>query len=406
MDLVNIDLWSSTSFDNGHPHEQYRWLRVHDPVHWHEEPGGRGFWAVMRYRDVKAVGHDPEVFSSRSGMLMQDFPEGALEGSHQMIFMDPPLHTRYRLLVNKGFTPRGAQRLEPRIQRLARRIVDEVIERGECDFVPDVAGKLPSYFIADLLGFPLEDGVRLYEATEKIHSAPDAVSDEDRAEAGAELGAYATRVWDDKHEHPGDDLATQLIQAEIDGDRLSQEDFLQFFALLVNAGGDTTRNLVGGGMLALFEHPDERLRLQSSLEEQLPAAVEEMLRWVSPVVYMRRTAMCDTELGGKRIKAGDKVIMYYGSANRDEEVFADPDRFDVGRASNEHAAFGGGGPHFCLGAHVARMEIQAIFREVLTRMPDVQQAGDAQWLASNFVSGPTHLPVQFSPGPPRGDATS
>nr|MDT0664151.1 cytochrome P450 [Micromonospora sp. DSM 115978] len=201
-----------------------------------------------------------------------------------------------------------------------------------------------------------------------------------------------------------DDLASKLLAAEVEGHRLDEMDFNLFFMLLVDAGGDTTRQLVGGGMQALFDHPDERRKLQENLDERLPGAVEEMLRYVSPVVYMRRTATTDTELRGRRISAGDKVVVYYGAANRDEEVFKEPQRFDISRTPNEHIAFGGGGPHFCLGSHLARVEIIALLREILTRMPDVEPAGPTTWLASTFISGPKQMPVRFRPGPVRVNA--
>jgi cytochrome P450 len=209
---------------------------------------------------------------------------------------------------------------------------------------------------------------------------------------------YARQVAEDKRREPADDLASRILAAEVDGERLDDIDFNLFFLLLIDAGGDTTRNLVGGGLVALFEHPDERRRLQDDLDGMLPNAVDEMLRWVSPVIYMRRTATQDCELAGAAIATGDKVVMYYGSANRDERAFTEPDRFDIGRTPNEHIAFGGGGPHFCLGSHIARVEIEALLRELLTRLPDLAPAGTAEWLPSNFISGPKHLPVTFTAG--------
>jgi cytochrome P450 len=275
-----------------------------------------------------------------------------------------------------------------------------VIERGECDLVSDVAGKLPSYLIADLMGIPMEDGLKLYEWTELIHSDTATVGREAQAQATANMLTYAAGVAAQKRAHPGDDLATTIIQSEIDGDRLSDMEFVWFFLLLINAGGDTTRNLVAGGMEALFANPAERARLQSNIEGLMTPAVEELLRFVSPVVYMRRTATVDTELGGKQIRAGDKVVMYYGSANRDEAHFANPDRLDVGRTPNDHLAFGGGGPHFCIGAHIARIEIAAMLRQILTRLPDIEPAGIAERVPSIFIAGPKTLPVRFTPGRP------
>ena len=320
MTAPAIDLLSAASFAQGQPHDQFRWLRRHDPVYWHPEPHGRGFWAVTRYHDVRAVGRDPKTYSSfAGGIMIGDSDEASLAAArNMMLMMDPPQHTRYRMLVSQQFKPRTAQAWRPRIEELARKIIDRVITRGECDLVSDIAGELPSYVIADLMGVPLEDGRHLYELTEKMHASDEAVTVQERAIASMEMLNYAMGVADDKRKHPGSDLATQLLNAEIDGDRLTPAEYSLFFMLLINAGGDTTRNLLAGGMLALFDNPSQRRRLQDNLEALLPAAVEEMLRYISPVIYMRRTATCDTELGSKEIRAGDKVVMYYGAANRDE----------------------------------------------------------------------------------------
>jgi cytochrome P450 len=394
----SIDLLSPASFAHGQPHDQFAWLRANDPVHRHQEPDGPGFWAVTRYHDVRAVGRDTATFSSTPTIMIPD-EAGTLDvGDHgMMLTMDPPRHTAYRRLASPDFIPRAARTLRPRIEELARMIVDGVAARGECDLVEDVAGLMPSYVIAEMLGIPHQDGVELYKLTEAIHAAPESLP------SGAGMGAvlqmfnYAHQVYEEKRANPGDDLSSRLIAGEIDGQPLDGIDFNLFFLLLVDAGGDTTRNLVAGGMQALFDHPDERRRLQGDLDGLLPTAIEEMLRWVSPVIYMRRTATRDTELGGRSVAAGDKVVMYYGAANRDEAAFDDPDRFDVGRRPNEHVAFGGGGAHFCLGAHIARIEIEAMLGEVLRRLPDIAPTGPAEWLPSNFISGPKHLPVRFTP---------
>ena len=391
-----IDLWSSSSFAAGHPREQYRWLRRNDPVHWHEEPGGRGFWAITKHEDVRAISRDSATFSNSPTIMMQDVPAGSGgAGGNMMIMIDPPAHTRYRNLVKSGFTPHAIEPRRERIQALAKQIVDEVIERGECDFVTDIAGKLPSYVIADLVGIPLEDGVMFYDWTEIIHSAPDAVPPAVRAETLQKMVLYSAQVAQQKQANPADDLSTHLLNSVVDGDRLTIPDFISFFILLMDAGGDTTRNLVGGGMELLLQHPDQRDRLLADLDGMLPNAVEEMLRYVSPVVYMRRTLTKDTDIRGRTLKEGDKLLMYYGAANADEDVFDGGDSFDITRDCTEHVAFGSGGAHFCLGANIARMEIIAMFREVLTRMRDIERGGETQWLASNFISGPTHLPIRF-----------
>jgi cytochrome P450 len=399
-----IDLLDLRHYEaQGQPHDMFRWLRRHDPVHRHVEPNGPGFWAVTRYRDVEAVSRDPATYSSAlGGIMIADGSAEELAGARNMMLcMDPPRHVRYRRLVRAAFTPTSAERLKPQIAELSTRIVDEVIERGECDFVGDVAGELPSYVIAALMGIPLEDGRRLYLLTEKMHSDPSVVSPEEQRAASSEMLGYAREIAARKRERHEDDLASALVDAEVEGERLSDEEFDWFFLLLVNAGGDTTRNLVAGGLEVLFRNPAELRRLRGDHDRLLPSGVEEMLRYCSPVVHMRRTATRDAELHGRKIAAGDKVVMFYGSANRDEEVFPNADLFDVARAPNEHVAFGAGGPHFCLGAHIARVEAQAIFREVLTRMPDIEPAGAVERLASIFIAGPRRMPVRFSPGPRR-----
>ncbi len=263
----------------------------------------------------------------------------------------------------------------------------------------DVAGRLPSGLIAELMGIARSDGERLYELTEIMHTTDDAVAPpEVKLAAISEMLGFAAEVAERKRSEPGDDIASTLVQAEVDGDRLTDGEFQWFFLLLVNAGGDTTRNLLASGIQLLFDHPDERARLMADLDGLLPTAIEEMLRYTSPVVNFRRTALEDTVLRDQPIAAGDKLMVFYGSANRDEDVFVDPDRFDVGRAPNPHMAFGGGGPHLCLGLHVARIEIAAMLRELLTRMPDLAPAGAPEHLASNFIAGVRTMPVSFTPG--------
>jgi cytochrome P450 len=312
-----------------------------------------------------------------------------------MLTMDPPRHTHYRKLVSPPFLRSAASRMRPGIERLAAEIVDGVADREEFDPVEDVAGLLPSYVIAEMLGIPRQDGVELYRLTETLHADPASQPEGAGLAAAVEMFSYANGVWNEKRAHPGDDLASALVTAEVDGQRLDEIDFNLFFLLLIDAGGDTTRNLVAGGMDALFEHPGERERLTADLG-LLPTAIEEMLRWTSPVIYMRRTATADTELGGRQIKAGQKVVMYYGAANRDPRAFDQPDRVDVARMPNDHLAFGGGGPHFCLGSQVARVEADAMFRQLLTRLPDLHKTGDTVWLPSTFISGPKHIRVRRS----------
>ncbi|MFV0309271.1 MAG: cytochrome P450 [Desertimonas sp.] len=395
-----IDLISPEAFTNGHPWDQYAWLRANDPVHRHADPGGGWFWAITKYDDIRTVSRQPKRFSSYAkGVMIGDPDEASLAPARQMMLtMDPPQHDRFKLLVSRGFTPKQAVLLQDRIDELSREIVDDVAGRGECDLVHDIAGRLPSGLIAELMGIPRADGERLYELTEIMHTTDPAVADDAaRLAATGEMLGYARQVAETKRRQPGDDIATSLVQAEVDGERLTDDEFQWFFLLLVNAGGDTTRNLVAAGMQLLFDHPDERARLVADLDGLMPSAVEEMLRYSSPVAHFQRTVTEDTELRGVPLAAGDRVVVFYGSANRDEEVFEEPNRFDIGRSPNPHQAFGGGGPHLCLGMHVARIEIASMFRELLTRLPDIAPSGPPELLASSFIAGIRTMPVTFTP---------
>ena len=386
------------SYADGPPHALFRRLRAEDPVHWQAEPDGPGFWGVTKYADVVQVSRDPTTFSSfAGGTMIADAPPPQLAILRLMMLnMDPPQHTKLRMLINKGFTPSAVARLHARIEGLARSIVDAVVPRGACDFVADVAGELPSYVIAELVGIPLDDGRQLYRLTERMHTTAQTHTDHADIEAAiVEMMSYSHALREAKRARPGGDIASALLAADVDGERLSDVEFDMFFMLLINAGGDTTRNLVAGGMLALIEHPGEWALLRAD-PGLLPCAIEEMLRWVTPVVHFRRTATRDTELRDRRIAAGDKVVVFYSSANRDEDVFAAPDRFDVARTPNEHVAFGGGGAHFCLGANLARLEIRALFEQVLTRLPTLRLAGPVERLRSNFINGPRRMPVEFT----------
>lgn len=401
--MTDIDLLAVASYEGSQPHDQFAWLRDNAPVYRHSEPNGPGFWAVTRHEDVKLVGRSHEQFSSQPTIMIPDAEAGTgLTGDHTMMLMaDPPLHTRMRRLVSREFTPRAAAALTPRVGELATQIVDAVIERGECDLVTDLAGEMPSFVIADVLGIPLDEGRQLYHLTEALHSSEEAVSSDERQAAAMQMFAHSQRVWAEKRAEPADDLASLLAHGEVAGEPVDEIDFFLWFMLLVDAGGDTTRNLVGAGFQALFEHPAELDRLRRNVVEDdgslMPTAIEELLRWTSPVIYMRRTATMDTELAGQRIDEGDKVVMYYGAANRDPAVFVEPERLDLGRSPNPHVAFGGGGPHFCLGAHLARVEIAALLREMLTRLNGLEPTAEPEWMPSNFIYGPTHMPVRFTP---------
>lgn len=397
---MQIDLLSPESFASGQPHDQFAWLREHVPAYFHAEPGGPGFWAITRYADVWRVDRDFETFSSEPTIMIRDpgpGEAGNLGADKMMLMMDPPEHTAFRKLIRSEFTLPSARLREARIRELARQIVDQVIERGACDFVAEVAGEMPSYVIAELLGMPLDDGRELYKLTEIIHTAPEAQAPGAGAEAVARMFAYGSGLMAEKRARPGEDLASKLLAAEVDGRRLTDPEFLLFFLLLVDAGGDTTRNLLSAGLLALMEHPDQLAWLMSDLDGRLATAREELLRWTSPVIYMRRTARKDAEIAGQKIAAGDKVVMYFGSANRDPGSFERPDVLDLSRDPNPQIAFGTG-PHGCLGQHIARIEIDAMLREVLSRMTAFELADAPEWLPSNFISGPRAMPLRYRPG--------
>ncbi len=393
---MKIDLFDPQSYAAGHPHAQYDWLRANDPIHFQAEANGPGYWAVTRYQDVYDVDRNFQAFSSEPTIMIPDGPEGVggFGPYKMMLMMDPPQHTAFRKLIRQEFTVPTAADKKPRMQQLAQQIVDEVIERGSCDFVTQIAGEMPSYVIAELMGMPLDDGRELYKLTEAIHSAPGATPGLDGGTAVMKMFEYGRILIEEKRARPKDDLATKLLQAEVDGKKLDDIEFLLFFLLLIDAGGDTTRNLLSAGMLAMHENPDQLKWLMEDLPGRLPSAREELLRWTSPVIYMRRRATRDTELAGQKIKEGDKVVMYFGAANRDAAKFESPDKLDLARKPNEHIAFGTG-PHGCLGQHIARIEIDAMLTEVLTRMQDFKLAAPPAWLLSNFISGPTTMPVTF-----------
>jgi cholest-4-en-3-one 26-monooxygenase len=408
VELKDVDLVDRDNYVEGVPHEMFEVLRREAPVYWHEEPDGPGFWALTRYDDVVTVNRDNELFSSarRSALLMEQDEESLAQQRLMMLNMDPPMHTRYRLLVNKGFTPRMVGKIEERARHYVNAIIDNVCEKGECDFVTDIAAELPLQVIAEIMGVPQEDRHLVFDWSNRMIGADDPEYSETREaafEASAELYAYANKLAAEKRANPDDDIISVLLQAEVDGDRLTELEFDLFFLLLTVAGNETTRNLIAHGQLALMEHPDQRARLLAD-PTLLGTAVDEMLRWGSPVMHFRRTAQRDTEIRHQRIADGDKVVIFYISANRDEAVFPDPQVFDVARSPNEHVAFGGGGPHFCLGANLARLEIRVMFEELLRRVPDMEPTAPALRLRSNFINGIKHMPVQFTPSRKEGAA--
>lgn len=407
MKLAEVDLNNMDMFVPEVPFKMFETLRREAPVFWHDEPGGTGYWAVTKHADVTLVNRNNLLFSSaRGATFINDLEPELLEQQRMMLLnMDPPMHTRYRLLVNKGFTPRLVNRLEERARVITNNILDEVCEKGECDFVNDVAAELPLQVIAEIMGVPYEERKMVFDWSNRMIGSNDPeyqITPEAATEAAAELYVYANRLAAEKRASPTDDIISVLVQAEVGGERLSEFEFDLFFLLLAVAGNETTRNLIAHGTLALMEHPDQRTKLLAD-PGLLGSSVEEMLRWASPVMSFRRTATEDTVIGNQKVAEGDKVVIWYISANRDEDIFVDPMKFDVARTPNDHVAFGGGGPHFCLGANLARLEIKVMFSELLKRIPDFEMAGPPERLRSNFINGIKHLPIRFAPSPRMAD---
>ena len=380
METTAVQLDDPATYVAGPPHEFFDYLRREEPVHWHASTNyAPGFWVCTRYADVIAIERDVKTFSSaQGGALLDDQSEGT---ELMMLNQDPPQHTRLRNLVARGFTPKVIKQMEPHIREAAKVIVDRQIGNTDViDFVPNFAAELPLVVIAELLGVPYEDRHKIFEWSNRLIGASDPEYNdgppEQALEASMELYMYAQSLADSRRERPMDDIVTTLISAELDGERLSDIEFNVFVLLLAVAGNETTRNLISGGMLTLLQNPDQKERVLADVPGTLDTLVDEMLRHVSPVMYFRRTAMVDTEMHGVPIERGQKVTVWYGAANRDESVFPDAHTFDVTRSPNEHIAFGGRGPHYCLGAALAKMEIKTMFEEMLTRAPSMHLAGE------------------------------
>ncbi|MBU6328486.1 MAG: cytochrome P450 [Acidobacteria bacterium] len=412
MALEGIDLLDLDRFQRLEHYEMFDRLRAEAPVSWHDHPTAQGFWNVVQHQDLVTVNRDTATYSSETGgisiLTPDEFPgegNGTDPRGLMMLYMDPPKHTRYRLLVNKGFTPRMISLIEKYLEHRAILIVDNIIERGSCDFVVDLASELPLQAIAEIMGVPQEDRMMLFDWSNRMIGIDDPeYADADGAAASAELFMYVNELAKQRGVDPRDDIVTKLINAEVEGDRLSEFEFDMFMMLLTVAGNETTRNTTSWGMWALMQNPDQYAALTGDIDGKLDRAIEEILRWATPVYHFRRTTTVDTEIHGQEIKAGEKVVMWHISANRDEKVFEDPYRFDIDRFPNEHIAFGGGGQHFCLGANLARMELKLIFREIMERIPDMRLAGDVEMLRSNFIGGVKHMPVSFTPGARRNPA--
>ena len=396
------DLSDPDAFAAGFPHGFFRYLRAEQPVYWHarNRQGPDGFFVVSRHQDIKHVSQRPELFSSSEGITIAEasVPDDVEYGQSSIIFMDPPEHIRYRKLVSGAFKPARLAALESHIEQLAERIVDAAARKGAGDFVLDVAAELPLRVISEFIGVPGAQRRRLFDASNKMLGAEDPefnTSEDSMQEAAVDLYMLSGELVQARKKRLRGDIISQLMRAEIDGERLTEHEFNGFFVILVNAGNETTRNQTAQGLRLLLEHPEQKRRLLDD-PGLLDGAVEEMLRFNPPVMYFRRTATRDLELGGTPIKKGQSVAIYYPSANRDERVFDDPDRFDIGREPNPHLAFGIG-EHFCLGARLARIQLRAVFRALLRLAPDIALDGDIQFLRSHFIDGIKRMPVRFAP---------
>ena len=421
IDLVTPSLYGT----RGYPWAEWDLLRREAPVYWYDRPNVGPFWAVTKYRDIQHISRDPETFISSQRLVVRHAGsgEGADGGSDSgsdgggdfvipnLINMDPPEHTKYRSATNRRFSPRGMRLLEERIDEIAEDVIDDAAAhlvsqlpdragRQEMDFVRDVAAKMPMAAICELLAVERDAWDRIFHHTNEFLGSEDPEYQQGRSrretwQSGIRgLMGYFTEHIERKRREPDDSVMTTLVQAKIDGEPMPEQEILSYAILLILAGNETTRNATSGGMLALIEHPDQFHQLQEN-PDQLNSAVEEMLRWSSPVIHFARTVTKDTEIGGVPIRAGETLAMWYPSANRDEDVFQDPYRFDISRDPNEHLAFGGFGEHFCLGANLARLEMRSVFRHLMGRLEDFQLEGEPERLQSQLIGGIKRLPLSY-----------
>lgn len=406
IEVSSRAFWSTTAADRERSFAQ---LRAQRPVSWQPpvedaalpDPTDQGFWAVTRHADIVTVSRDSDTFLSGKGVLFDNFPEELLEASQSFLAMDAPRHTQIRKVVHAAFTPRQVRRIEDSIKTNAAAIVGELRAAGSgADFVEHCAKQLPLRTLSDMAGIPEADRLPVAEAANAIicWGDPEFLAGRHPLQVVAETQAYLHQVAfalaAERREHPGDDLISALVHAEVDGDRLTDAEVAAFFVLLAVAGNDTTRQTISHGLRALTDFGDQRAWLLEDLDGRMGTAVEEFVRWASPVMTFRRTAAVDCELGGQAIAAGDKVVMFYPSGNWDTEVFDDPQVLDLGRSPNPHIGFGGGGRHFCLGAHVARTQLRAMFGELLRQLPGIE-AGEPSLVAGNFVHAVRSMPCYF-----------
>jgi len=404
ISLENLNIIGPEHYaKNGYPHKEWAWLREHKPVFWCEHPKTYPFWAITKHADLVQISKQPRLFLNGPRLLVF-VNESGMEQSptppfRHLLDMDPPVHGEYRVIVSRHFTPRGVRPLGPEIERITRKVLDDVTGRSECDFVTEVSSKIPLAVIAELLGVPHQDWDQLFQWTNETIGSGDpefqqgATPQEtmDRSRLG--LFQYFTNMVTERMKHPTNDITSIVANAKINGETMPQLEMLSYYFLLVVAGNETTRNATTGGLLAFIENPGEWQKLKKN-PGLIDSAVEEIVRWTSPVIQFARTATEDTEIRGQKIKAGESVCLFYPSANRDEEVFAEPFKFDISRAPNPQVAFGIG-EHFCLGANLARLELKVIFQQLVERLDHAELAGTVERLRSSFVGGIKHMPIRM-----------
>ncbi|MET0449525.1 MAG: cytochrome P450 [Aeromicrobium sp.] len=409
-DPIDISSFAFWALPPDEREKSFAELRRDRPLSWHRpaetdllpDPDDPGFWAIVKHADIVAVSRDAETFGSGQeygGVMLEDVPEDLLEAAHSILAMDAPRHNKSRRVISSVFTPKRVRQIEEQIREQARSIVDDLVSTpGETDFVTAVSARLPMWTISQMIGIPQEKRQEVADAANAMvgWNDPDYVGDGDAMSvllnALMTLHTASFELSAARREEPTDDLMTALVQAEVEGVALTDEEIAAFFVLLCVAGNDTTRQTSSHAILALDRHPEQKQKLIEDFDGRIGGAVDEFVRWASPVLTFRRTARKDGEIRGQKIAEGEKVVMFYHSGNRDDEVFDAPEVFDISRESNPQIGFGGGGPHFCLGSHLARMQLSSLFGELLTRVPDLA-VGEPQWLAGNFINGIKRLPV-------------
>ena len=408
IDLSDPEFWlKDRSFREG----AFKTLRDESPFHFFEErviedapfPPGPGYRAITRHDDIWHISRNPQLFCSGKGSNIGDLPVEMNEFFGSMINMDDPKHFRLRNIVSRGFTPKEITRVEEQVKDRAEKLVTDLFDRfpnGECDFVEEVAAPLPLAIICDMMGIPEEDHKQIFHWTNVILGVGDPEfvgSYEDLMRVALEMFTYAQNLGQSRIDSPQDDVTSAMMNAVVDGERLTAQEFGSFFILLVVAGNETTRNAISHGMKLLTDHPDQRQLWLDDFDTHTKSAVEEIVRYATPVIHFRRTVTEDTELSGQKLSAGDKVVMFYASGNRDERVFTDPYKFDVTRTvTPAQVGFGAGGPHFCLGANLARREIAVMFDEIRRRMPNLRITGEPAYLQSAFINGIKRMPCAWN----------